>query len=150
MKTARVAAALVILAAASLPEPAAAQEASPAGRWRTVDDKNGQMKSIVLIEEVNGELRGKVDRIFSPPAREPDPICEKCSGDKRNKKVLGMEIMWGLRKNGAEYTGGRVMDPEDGKIYKCKLRLVDGGKKLELRGYIGFSLIGRTQTWIRE
>jgi uncharacterized protein (DUF2147 family) len=130
--------------------PAAAQEPSPVGRWRTVDDKNGQMKSIVLIEEVNGELRGKVDKIFSPPAREPDPICERCPGDKKNKKVLGMEIMWGLKKNGNEYTGGRVMDPEDGKIYKCKLRLVDGGKKLELRGYIGFSLIGRTQTWIRE
>ena len=61
-----------------------------------------------------------------------------------------MEIMWGLRKSGNDYSGGRIMDPEDGKIYRCKLRLIDGGKKLEVRGYIGFALLGRTQTWLRE
>ena len=126
------------------------QGLSPAGRWRTVDDRNGQVKSIVVIDEANGEFRGRVDKIFSPPAPKANPVCEKCTGDKKGKPVLGMEIMWGLRKSGDEYTGGRVMDPEDGKIYKCKLRLIEGGKKLELRGYVGFSLIGRTQTWVRE
>jgi uncharacterized protein (DUF2147 family) len=127
-----------------------AYQPSPAGRWKTVDDRTGQVKSIVVIEEVNGELRGKVDRIFAPPAKEANPLCEKCPGELRNKPVLGMQIMWGLRRDGDEYTGGRVMDPEEGKTYRCKLRLVEGGKKLQLRGYIGFSLLGRTQTWVRD
>lgn len=127
-----------------------AQGASAAGRWKTIDDRNGQVQSIMVIEEVGGEFRGKVDRIFSPPAKSATPLCEKCPGDRNNKPVLGMEIMWGLRKSGNDYSGGRIMDPEDGKIYRCKLRLIDGGKKLEVRGYIGFSLLGRTQTWLRE
>ena len=141
---------VVIGASLLLGIAAPAQQPSPAGRWKTVDDRNGQVKSIVVIEELNGEFRGRVDKIFAPPARDANPVCEKCPGDLRNKPVLGMQIMWGLKKNGDESTGGRVMDPEDGKTYKCKLRLVDGGKKLELRGYVGISLIGRTQTWIRE
>ena len=123
------------LAAAAL----SAQEPSALGRWKTVDDRTNQVRSIVHIEETNGELRGKVERIFAPPAKESNPLCEKCPGDFRNKPVVGMQIIWGLKLNGNEYTGGRVMDPEDGKTYKCKLR-----------GYVGFSLIGRTQTWVRE
>ena len=142
--------ALASLAGLLAVAPLGAQEPSAAGRWKTVDDRTNQVKSIVLIEEANGELRGKVERICAPPAKEANPLCEKCPGDLRNKPVIGMQIMWGLKKSGNEYTGGRVMDPEDGKIYRCKLRLVDGGKKLELRGYIGFSLLGRTQTWIRD
>jgi uncharacterized protein (DUF2147 family) len=153
MKTARaVTCPLVIVATCLLEAVAVAQGASAAGRWKTVDDRTGQAKSIVVIEDVGGEYRGRVDRIFAPPAKEANPLCENCPGDKKNKPVLGMEIMWGLKKsrNGNEYTGGRIMDPEDGKIYRCRLRVVDGGTKLEVRGYIGFSLIGRTQTWVRE
>ena len=139
-------AAICLLNAAAL----SAQSPSPAGRWKTIDDRNGQVQSIMVIEEVGGEFRGRVDRIFSPPAKSANPLCEKCPGDRKNKPVLGMEIMWGFRKSGNDYTGGRIMDPEDGKIYRCKLRLIDAGKKLEVRGYIGFSLLGRTQTWLRE
>ena len=150
MKTARAVTCPLVIVATCLLEAAVAQGASPAGRWKTVDDRTGQAKSIVVIEDVGGEFRGRVDRIFAPPAKNANPLCENCPADKKNKPVLGMEIMWGLRKSGSEYTGGRVMDPEDGKIYKCKLRLIDGGKMLELRGYVGISLLGRTQTWIRE
>ena len=131
-------------------ESAAQGGVTAAGRWKTVDDRTGQVKSIVVIEEANGEFRGRVEKIFAPPAKEANPLCEKCPGDLRNKPVLGMQIMWGLKRNGDQYTGGRVMDPEDGKTYRCKLRVIEGGKKLEIRGFIGISLIGRTQTWVRE
>ena len=140
----------MVLWVAFLTGVAFAQASSPVGRWKTVDDKTGQVKSIVAIEDVNGEVRGRVDKIFAPPAPNANPLCDKCPDDRRNKPLLGMTIMWGLKKDGDEYTGGRVLDPENGKTYKCKLRVIEGGKKLELRGYIGISLIGRTQTWIRE
>ena len=127
-----------------------AQESSPVGRWRTIDDKTGQAKSIVEIYVANGEYHGKVEKVFSPPAPKPDPLCEMCQGDRKNKPILGMTIMWGLKQNGGEYSGGQVLDPDNGKTYRCKLKVTDAGKKLELRGFIGFALIGRTQTWLRE
>jgi uncharacterized protein (DUF2147 family) len=129
---------------------AGAQELSPAGRWRTVDDETGASKSIVVITVSNGEARGTIEKVFIPPAVDDHPVCIKCGGDRRNKPVIGMEIMWGLKKDGDEYTGGRVFDPETGKTYRCKIRVVDGGRKLLVRGFVGFSLLGRTQTWLRE
>ena len=129
---------------------ASGQDLSPAGRWRTVDDQTGASKSIVVITVTNDEARGTIEKVFIPPAIDDHPNCIKCTGDRRNKPVIGMEIMWGLKKNGDEYTGGRVFDPETGKTYRCKIKLVDGGKKLEVRGFVGFSLLGRTQTWLRE
>jgi uncharacterized protein (DUF2147 family) len=132
----------------SLSSPA--QSATPVGRWKTIDDKTGVAKSIVSIAEVNGELQGKVEQVFAPPAPKADPRCERCSGERKDKPIVGMTIMWGLKKSGDEFTGGQVLDPETGKTYRCKLRVIDNGGKLELRGFIGFSLIGRTQTWVRE
>jgi uncharacterized protein (DUF2147 family) len=95
-----------------------AQELSPAGRWRTVDDETGAAKSIVVITVADDEARGTIETVFIPPAIDDHPICIKCSGERRNKPVIGMEIMWGLRKDGDEYTGGRVFDPETGKTYR--------------------------------
>ena len=130
--------------------PLSAQDMSPVGRWRTVDDKTGQTKSIVEITDVNGELRGTVVKVFAPPAPSDNPLCKKCPEPRKDKPVVGMEILWGLKRDGSEYTGGRVLDPEEGKIYRGKVRLLEAGKKLELRGYIGVSLFGRSQTWVRE
>ncbi|MES2355489.1 MAG: DUF2147 domain-containing protein [Pseudomonadota bacterium] len=129
---------------------AIAQEASPIGAWKTIDDKTGKTKSVVQITEENGELQGKVEKVFSPPAESENPICNKCEGERKDKPVVGMVIMWGLKKDGQEYTGGHIVDPAEGKTYKCKLKLSDDGKQLELRGFIGISLLGRTQTWVRE
>jgi uncharacterized protein (DUF2147 family) len=129
---------------------AAAQGASPVGRWRTFDDKTNQAKSIVEIFSAGDELRGRVTKVFAPPARSPNPVCEDCPGEFKDKPIVGMQVMWGLKKDGTEYSGGRVFDPENRKTYRCRLLVIDGGKKLELRGFIGFSLIGRTQTWVRE
>ena len=140
---------LVVLFCALPVAAARAQEATAAGRWKTVNER-GEIKSVVVIENAGNEWKGRVDKIFAPPARERNPVCANCTGDKKNKPILGMEIMWGFKRSGNEYTGGRIIDPEDGKIYKCKMKVIDGGKKLEVRGYVGFSLIGRTQTWVRE
>ncbi len=127
-----------------------AHEISPVGSWKTIDDKTHQVKSIVKITEVNGEFQGRVEKIFSPPAKVPDPVCNKCEGDKKDKPILGMTILSGLSKNGDEYSGGKILDLEVGKIYKCKIKVSEDGKTLEVRGFIGISLIGRTQTWMRD
>jgi uncharacterized protein (DUF2147 family) len=120
------------------------------GRWRTYDDRTGVAKSIVVISEANGVLTGRVETVFAPPAPSANPLCDLCPGELKGQPVVGMRVLWDMKKEGGEYTGGRVLDPEHGKIYRGKVRLIDGGKKLALRGYIGFSMIGRTQTWVRE
>ncbi len=135
---------------ASLPLTASANEATPVGLWRTIDDKTGKEKSLVRITEVNGELRGTIEKLIREPNEDQNPVCDKCSGDKKNKPVLGMMIMAGLKRDGKEWTGGEILDPNNGKTYKCKMSLDDGGKKLNVRGFIGVSLLGRTQVWIRE
>lgn len=127
-----------------------AAELSPAGLWRTVDDQTGQVKGLVRIREVNGQFEGKIDKIFPKPGDDPAPKCEKCDGPRHNQPILGLTFMWGFNKQGDEYQGGEILDPETGKIYRSKMTLIDGGKKLEVRGFIGFSLFGRTQTWLRE
>ena len=127
-----------------------ARQTSPEGRWRTYDDKTGDAKSIVIITETNGVLSGHVEKVFAPPAPTEHPLCELCPGENKNKPIVGMRIMWDMKRQGNEYAGGRVLDPEHGKTYRGRVRVVDGGKKLEVRGFIGFSLLGRTQTWIRE
>ncbi|MEF9942731.1 MAG: DUF2147 domain-containing protein, partial [Burkholderiaceae bacterium] len=76
--------------------------------------------------------------------------CDQCSGARKDQPVIGMTILWGLKNEGDEWTGGEILDPKNGKTYKAKAKLVDGGKKLEVRGFLGISLFGRTQTWVRE
>ncbi len=140
--------AALALAAPALAADEAAPEASPVGRWQTIDDKDGKPASIVVIWEEDGKLLGKVEKLLDPS--EPDPKCTKCEGDLKDQPIQGMRILWDLRKKGAEWGDGRILDPDNGKTYKCKMSLKDGGKKLDVRGFIGISLLGRTQTWIRE
>jgi uncharacterized protein (DUF2147 family) len=127
-----------------------AAELSPIGLWKTIDDNTGQPRGLVRIIEVNGQYEGKVERIFPKPGEPPDPKCEKCEGNRRNQPVIGMTILWGLTKQGDEYQGGEILDPENGKVYRSRMKLVDNGKKLDVRGFIGFSLFGRSQIWLRE
>ena len=117
------------------------------GKWKTIDDKTKEMKSVVEIFESNGKVYGKVVEIFDATKR--DRKCEKCEGTDKNKPVLGMQIIRGLKKDGEIYDGGKIIDPETGGIYKCAIKL-SGKDKLEVRGYMGFSLIGRSQTWVRH
>lgn len=128
-------------------EGASSAPDSPVGRWKTIDDKTGQAKAIVEIREANGELEGHIIQLFHPPV--PHPECIKCTGALKNQPVLGMQILSGMRQAGSEWTGGHILDPESGNVYRCTITLVDGGKALRLRGYIGLSIFGRTEKWLR-
>lgn len=120
---------------------------SPVGRWRTIDDHTGQAKAIVEIREQNGVLDGRIIQLFNPP--EPHPLCRKCTGALKEKPVMGMRILWGMRQDGGEWTGGQVLDPESGNIYRCTMSVGNDGKVLHVRGYIGLSIFGRTEKWVR-
>jgi len=124
---------------------------SPVGTWKTVDDKTGRVKSLVEIFEVNGKLSGKVVEVYPEPGKPADPVCDHCSGTLHNHKIKGLVIMWGFEKDDDVWDGGRIFDPEKGNdtLYKAKLTPTNGGQDLNVRGYVGFSLLGRTQTWHR-
>jgi uncharacterized protein (DUF2147 family) len=128
----------------------AAQAASPVGVWRTIDDETGKERSIIRITETNGELQGVVEQIRDFPGDDPKHLCDKCKGERKDKPIVGMTILWGLKQNGNEWSGGEILDPKKGKIYRCKLTPSEDGKQLNVRGYIGISLIGRSQTWHRQ
>jgi|SRR5690554_2764258 len=120
---------------------------SPVGIWKTIDDKTGKEKSYVRIYETkSGKLQGEVTKILTP-GRE-NAKCEKCDGEKKDKPIKGMVILWGLEKDGNEWSGGQILDPNSGKQYKCSMKM-NGNDILEVRGYLGISLLGRTQTWER-
>ena len=116
------------------------------GKWKTIDDETGQAKSIVEIYEANNKVYGKIIEIFDV-ARKND-LCKECSGSDKDKPIQGMIILRGLSKDDDEYSGGIIIDPKNGKTYKCTISL-ESKDKLKIRGYIGFSLIGRSQYWVR-
>lgn len=127
---------------------AALAQDTPVGRWKTIDDATGEPRSMVAITESGGKLSGTVERVLLKPSEAP-PTCTKCSGSRRNQPVQGMNILWGVSRKGEGWEGGSILDPKTGKVYSVKLRMLDSGK-LEVRGYMGFSLLGRTQVWTRE
>ena len=131
---------------------AVADTGTPAGLWRTIDDKTGKERSLIRIAETNGVYEGRVEQLLNrQPDDDPDNLCRKCEGARKDQPVVGMTILRGLKKkDGEQYEGGEILDPKNGKIYRAKMKLLDGGKKLEVRGFIGFSLFGRSQTWLRE
>ena len=116
------------------------------GKWKTIDDETGKPKSIVEIYEESGRIYGKVIAILEAEHR--NKVCSNCSGDDRNKPILGMNVIKGLKKVGDVYTKGKIVDPKNGKLYKCFITL-ETEDKLKVRGFIGISLFGRTQYWYR-
>ncbi len=116
------------------------------GKWITIDDQTGEAKSIVEIFKKEGKVYGKVVEIFNPEKRHDK--CEKCTGEDKNQPILGMVVLKDLEKNGSEYSGGTITDPNTGKVYKALMAL-ESPDKLKVRGYIGFSLMGRSQYWQR-
>ena len=115
------------------------------GKWKTIDDKTKEPKSIVEIYEQEGKLYGRIVKLFRKPGEDPDPVCDKCTGEQKNKKILSMVIINGLTKKGVAWSKGKVLDPDNGKNYNAKIWLED--EKLKVRGYIAF--LYRTQTWMR-
>jgi len=122
------------------------QSQSVVGKWKTIDDETGEAKSVVEIYEQNGKVYGKVITIFDKTKE--NNLCTKCEGAKKNKPVKGMVILEGAKKDGSSWEGGTILDPTKGKVYKCTLSL-ENKDKLKLRGYVGISLLGRTQYWER-
>jgi uncharacterized protein (DUF2147 family) len=141
---------LITTAAFALAAGAAFAQASPVGVWKTIDDKTKTERAQVRIAENGGTFVGKIEKLLGADAK-PDSKCDKCEDDRKDKPIVGMEIIRGVKKAEADNTwdGGTILDAGEGKIYKVRLQLADGGKKLEVRGYIGAPLLGRTQTWIR-
>lgn len=123
-----------------------AQSQTVIGKWKTIDDETGEAKSIVEIFEKSGKIYGKVFEILDMEHKKS--VCSKCSGEDKNKPILGLTVIKGLSRQGNEYTNGKIMDPKNGKLYQCFL-LLEGKDRLKVRGYIGISLFGRTQYWHR-
>jgi len=119
---------------------------SVTGKWKTIDDETGQAKSIVEVYEQNGKIYGKVVEILNPAKK--DSKCTKCKGADKDKPINGLVIIKGLTKDGNEWTDGDILDPQKGKLYSCTIKL-DGADKLSVRGYMGISMLGRSQTWHR-
>lgn len=139
-----------LLATLLLTSAAWAQTTSPVGLWKTIDDESGQPKALVRITEENGSLQGKIEKLFRGPNEDQNPKCVACQDSRKNQPLVGMTIVSGLKKDGNEYTGGEILDPAKGKVYKSKATLREGGQKLEVRGYIGAPMFGRSQVWQRE
>ncbi|WP_370895312.1 DUF2147 domain-containing protein [Chryseobacterium gossypii] len=115
------------------------------GKWKTIDDETKQAKSIVeIFKKSDGKYYGKISQLLIKPA---DPNCSECKGDRKGKPILGLEIIRGLVKEGNEFTKGTITDPKTGKTYKCTI--TRNGDQLNVRGYFGLSVIGRTQTWTK-
>ncbi|MDK6076352.1 DUF2147 domain-containing protein [Massilia varians] len=139
------------LLAMMIAAPAAmAQNASPAGLWKTIDDETGKPKALVRVTDDGGVLTGKIEKLFRPADQDQNPKCTACEGARKDQPIIGMTILSGLKKDGNEYIGGEILDPAKGKTYKSKATLKDNGSKLEVRGYIGAPMFGRSQNWVRE
>ena len=129
---------------------AAQAQTSPVGLWKTIDDDTKQEKSLVRIVDAGGVLTGKIEKLLDPAKQESK--CDKCSDERKDQPVLGMTIVRNVKHNAdnaERWDGGEILDPNNGKTYKVRLTPVDAGKKLEVRGYVGAPLLGRTQTWVR-
>ena len=122
---------------------------SPVGLWKTIDDDTKKEKSLVRIKESNGVFSGTIEKLLDPQTQQ-DAVCDKCTDDRKDKPVLGMTILRNLKASDGDATvfeGGTIVDPNNGKVYRTRLKPVEDGKKLEMRGYIG--PFYRTQVWLR-
>lgn len=143
-RTKLIAAALALTVAPAI----ALAQATPVGLWKTIDDKTKSERSLLRITESGGVFTAKVEKLLAPDAKQ---VCDKCSDDRKDKPIVGMEVVRGL-KAGSEagvFEGGTILDAAEGKIYKVRMQPIEGGAKMEVRGFIGMPLLGRTQTWIR-
>jgi uncharacterized protein (DUF2147 family) len=139
---------LVLLTAVPLMAAFGSDSTSPVGVWKTFDDKSGNARAIVRIYEQDGKLFGRIEQSFVPGAEHR--VCVPCTDERKNQPIIGLVIIRNIKPDGNEFAGGDILDPESGSVYRCKMHLEQGGTRLILRGYIGFSLLGRTQTWQRQ
>lgn len=123
---------------------------SPTGYWKTVDDKTGQVLSVVEIYQAGNTLEGKIVKIMPVLGQRPTDICVKCKGPMHNRPMMGLKVMWGMSQISPDTWGrGQVLDPKSGNIYRGNMRLTNNGNDLHLRGYVGLPMFGRSETWVR-
>ncbi len=140
-----------LLLGAAFSHAQAPAQTTPVGLWKTIDDETKKEKSLIRINETGGVLSGKIEKLLDPSSK-PDAVCDKCTDDRKDKPVLGMTVIKAVKQNSTDkalWDGGEILDPNNGKVYKVRLVPKDDGKKLDVRGYIGMPMLGRTQTWIR-
>jgi uncharacterized protein (DUF2147 family) len=125
-----------------------ADPTSPIGLWKTFDDKTGAARGLVRIYEHDGKYFGRLEESFKPGAEHR--VCEVCTDERKDQPIIGLTIIRNLHHEDNEYTGGDILDPESGSVYRCKMHLEETGTRLVVRGFIGFSLLGRSQTWARQ
>lgn len=126
----------------------AASSTSPLGTWKTIDDKTGKARAIVRIYEQDGRLFGRIEQSFT--AGDDQRVCIACTDERKNQPIIGLIVIRNIKEQGDEFAGGDILDPESGYLYRCKMHLEDAGMRLIVRGYIGFALLGRSQTWQRQ
>jgi len=124
------------------------QLSSPEGYWQTVPDDDAS-PSVIHVWIENGEAFGKVVKIYPKPGREPDPVCDQCEGELKGRPIIGMTILKNLTRKDGKWSRGSILDPKNGKTYKCYVEVMENGEKLKVRGFIGMTLLGRTQYWIK-
>jgi len=140
---------VALLGAIWLQAGLALAQGSPVGLWRTIDDKTGKERGLVRIFETNGALYGRLEKLYDPAAA--GRACVKCDDDRKGKPLIGLDIVRGLRPDGeGTWSGGEILDPESGSTYRATIKLIEGGAKLTVRGYLMVSLLGRSQVWVRE
>ena len=140
-------AALLILSSAAL---ATAGGPTPVGLWRVIDDVSGEAEALVRINERDGVYEGTIIEVFVRPGVAPNSGCELCPGERKDRPVKGLTILTGLTRHGDTYDGGEILDPDSGDLYHCTVRVSADNDRLFVRGYLGFSIFGRTQTWLRQ
>jgi len=137
--------------AALLAAGTAFAQPTPVGLWKTIDDETKKEKSLVRITQTDGVIVGHIEKLLDPSTK-PDAVCEKCSDERKDQPIVGLQIIRNVKKNADDpqlWDGGRILDPNNGKDYRVRLKPVEDGTKLEVRGYIGAPLLGRTQVWQR-
>jgi uncharacterized protein (DUF2147 family) len=139
-----------LVACALMAHALAFAQANPAGLWKTIDDDGKTEKSLVRITEAGGVFSGKIEKVFDPAKQ--TAVCDQCSDDRKGSPMVGFQVIRNVKAKDGDDTmwdGGDITDPNNGKVYKVRMKPVDGGKKLEVRGYIGAPILGKTQTWLR-
>ena len=139
--------AVALVGATSVPLQAA--DPSAVGVWEQVDENSGKPESWFKIVQRNGVYEGNIVKIFFKPGEDENWVCSKCEGSEKGAPVLGLALIKGMRRNGLSYEDGTIMDPRDGSVYRALMKLSPDGQKLEVRGYLGISLFGRSQVWNR-
>jgi uncharacterized protein (DUF2147 family) len=139
---------LLLLVAIPVRSSYSAELTSPIGVWKTFDDKTGNARAIVQIYEQDGKLFGRIEQSFTSGAE--SRVCAVCTDERKNQPIIGLIIVRNMKADGDEYSGGDILDPDSGTVYRCKMHVEQNGSRLIVRGYIGFALLGRSQTWQRQ